>query len=142
MTDWTTQGINLQVGDGASPEVFTTIADVTNHNEFGVSRSRLDTTKLNSNVRTTKPGLPAVSDLQFEGTYDPNNATVASLWTKLTTEDQADTNWKLDLDTSPNEVWSFSGYIADFMLLPNSPDGLQRFRATIAVNAVPTQAAT
>lgn len=142
MTDWTNQGVSLSIGDGASPEVFTVVADITSHNNFGVERSPLDTTKLNSNVRTSKAGLSRVNDLEVSGTYDPNNATTALFWTKVTTQNQADTNWKLDLDTSPNEVWSFAGYVSIFMLEGNTPDGLIRFSATITVNTIPTLAAS
>lgn len=142
MADFSTQGTALQVGDAASPEVFTTIADITSVSDLGVTRSSLDTTKLNSNVRTSKAGLPSVPDLTIEGTYDGNNATVTGLWTNVTTEDQTDRNWKLNIDVSPAEVWSFSAYVGEFMLLGAQPDNLHRFRATLRINTVPTLGAT
>lgn len=142
MADFSTQGVNLQVGDAASPEVFTTVADVTSLGDLGVTRSSLDTTKLNSNVRTSKAGLPSVSDLTVEGTYDGNNTTVAGFWTNVTTEDQTDRNWKLDLDISPAEVWSFTGHVSEFMVVSGSPDSLIKFRMTLRINTVPTLAAT
>lgn len=142
MTDWTNQGVAFQVGDGASPEVFTTIADIMEHDDLSILRSDLENTKLNSNVKTAKPGLREVGNFTFSGTYDPNNATVASLQTKVEAEDQADTNFKLDLDTSPNEVWSFQGYVKEWHLLGNAPDGLLKFRAVLKINSVPTRAAT
>lgn len=142
MTDWTTQGVALKRGDGASPEVFTTVADVTDTGNIGVVRNAINNTKLNSSVSTTRPGRPSVPDFTFGATYDPNNATVASIWTDVTTEDQTDGNWKIDLGSSPAEVISFTGYVKEFNIAPGQQDDLIRFTCVLGVNTVPTMAAT
>lgn len=136
MTDWTTQGVAFQVGDGASPEVFTPIANITNTGDLSIVRSKLDNTKLNSNNKTSIPGLQEFVDLNIEGTYDPNDPQTALLLTRVRTEDQTVENYKLDLDTSPNEVWTMGSYIGNFTYKGVAPDGLQMFSATLFINSL------
>lgn len=138
MADFSNAGTALKVGNGASPEVFTTIASITDHGDLALTRTGLDTTKLSSTVRTSKAGLQSIEDLSLEGTYDPSDTQVDGLWTAITTQNQVDKNYQLVLSTSPAETWEFGGYVREFRILGNTPDNLIRFSATLAINTVPT----
>lgn len=134
MADFQNAGTALQIGDGASPEVFTTIAQVMDHGDIGVSRSRLDTTKLSSTVKTSKAGLEDSGEISASGTYDPSDTQLDAIFTKVTANNQTDTNWQLVLSTSPTETWAFSGYVAEFKIQGNTPDGLIMFSMVVAIN--------
>lgn len=52
-----TQGTVMKRGDGADPEVFTEVAEITNVAGFGTSRNEVDVTSLNDLFERIKPGL-------------------------------------------------------------------------------------
>lgn len=144
MTDARSQGVKVLIGNAASPEVFTEIADVMDVGNLELVRAAIANTKLSSTgPATSLPGRVTIPDWSFSGSYDANNAQTASLWTKLTTLAQANTNFKLDLvNHSPAEVWSFAAYVGGFALTNLSDDNVQSFNCTLRLQTIPTQAAT
>jgi len=70
-------GTQLQVGDGASPEVFATIANVTQISAGGVTVNMIDATHLDSPDFYAEfiPGLKTADEWTATLQYDPSNAT-------------------------------------------------------------------
>ena len=141
MANFTSQGVSLAAGDGASPEVFTAVAQVKAIGDLDLTRSKLDTTILSSAVTTAQAGLTSVADVTFVVNYDQSESTINAFWTSVTTEQQTDSNYQLDLDDgSPSTTYTFAGQIVGHRITGLTPDNLQEAEITIAVNSLPTQA--
>lgn len=70
-------GVVLKMGDGASPEVFTTVANCTNLSAGGVTLNMIDATHLDSPdfYQEFLPGLKAADEWTFTLQWDPSNPT-------------------------------------------------------------------
>jgi hypothetical protein len=70
-------GVQLKIGNGASPEVFTTVANVVSINLSGRSVEEVDFTHLLSSggYREFRAGFKDPGELQFSLHYNPANAT-------------------------------------------------------------------
>lgn len=70
-------GVVMQVGDGASPEVFATVANVTNLSAGGVSVNMVDATHLDSPNFYAEflPGLKTADEWTFTLQWDPSDPT-------------------------------------------------------------------
>ena len=105
-----TQGVTLGAGDGASPEVFTDIPQITSISGFGTTRSEIDTTDLADGSKTFILGL---KDNGLN--YDPDNAVHSGLRTK--NQNGTLDNYKLTLsDASPAVVFNFAAYVMEFSI--------------------------
>ena len=142
MTVSNTLGVSFAYGDGASPEVFTNVAQLQSVNGFGISRSRLDQSLLVDNVTKTKPGRITVKPVTLGVLYDPDDTTHNKFWTDVTTEDLADGNFRLNLDEagSPATTFTMAGYIGDFDIDAITPDGLLLASFVLEFNSIPTKA--
>ncbi|NEI70956.1 hypothetical protein GR212_15335 [Rhizobium lusitanum] len=70
-------GVTMQVGDGASPEVFTTVANVTTMSVGGVTLNTIDATHLNSPnfYQEFIAGLKSADEWTFTMQWDPTDPT-------------------------------------------------------------------
>jgi len=68
------QGTLLKVGDGASPEVFTAIAELSDIDGIGWAASVIETTSHDSGRQTFVAGLEESDSFSFSGNYDPTDA--------------------------------------------------------------------
>jgi hypothetical protein len=69
----------LKIGDGASPEVFTTVFEVTNIGEFGQENDLIEVTHMQSTAKEYIYGLPDGRRLSISVNYNPTNATHVAL---------------------------------------------------------------
>lgn len=110
MTDYIdTQGTDLKIGNGASPEVFASIPQIVSIDGPTSSRSEKTVTHLKSTAVETRPGLRDFGSLQLEIEWDERDTVHAGLRTKF----NAGTvhNFQLIDSASPQKRYSFQGWV-------------------------------
>lgn len=107
------QGVQLQLGDGASPEVFTSVGQVTNVSGLrGGQATVIDTTNLSSTRREKTMGLPDEGQVTVSLHYDPSDAQHTQM--EVARAGRTLTNFKLTLPTTPVTEFAFSGFVLTF----------------------------
>lgn len=132
-------GSALQLGDGGSPEVFTSIAEIINLTPPQMSRDEIDVTSNSSSdgYREFISGLRDGGEVEVEANWLPTNATQdGSTGVLETFNDNVNHNWKIILPGSIATI-AFSGFVTAF-----EPD-LQleeqgKLNLTIKVSGKPT----
>ncbi len=109
-----TQAAVLGAGNAASPEVFTTIAQLVNIGEVGVERSLIDTTNLASTIREYKGAIPDGTEVDFDFQYDPDNAQQTALKTRL--DANTTINYRVTLSDSPATTFTFAGLVVSWKI--------------------------
>src|SRR5713226_3309337 len=100
---WSAEGTVLERGDGASPEVFTKIAEIVKIARAGAKMDLPDVTNMDSGAyREYIATLLDAGELAFEGNYLPNDATQSVLQTDF--DARALHNWKILLPPGPGFV--------------------------------------
>jgi hypothetical protein len=110
MTDYVdTQGTDLKIGNGASPEVFTSIPQIVSIDGPSSARSEKTVTHLKSTAVETSPGLRDFGSLNLEVEWDEGDTVHAGLRTKF----DAGTyhNFQLVDAGSPTKRYSFRGWV-------------------------------
>jgi hypothetical protein len=111
---------HLQIGDGASPEGFTTILDVLELSAPGITLDVEETTNHSQAdyYRRFAGTLLDAGEVTATVLYDPSNATHVALVTDIQARTQR--NFRLDFPgAATNARWSFAGYITGFA--PETP---------------------
>jgi len=113
MAKYAAFGALLKKGDGASPEVFTTIAQVGDITGPSQKADTIETTTHdNANAyRTFIAGLLEGGDIKVPIFFDPANSTHTGLITTL--EARVACNFTLVIPSSPTKTWSFAGVVTD-----------------------------
>lgn len=132
-------GLQLKRGDGASPEVFTAIAEVFAANLPSLSRAALDATSHDSAdaFREFVGGLAEGGEISVEAHYLPANAT-HGFSTGLGSDfnDKTVRNFKMVLPNSLG-TWAFSALVTKYN--PTSPvDGKMTLSVTLKISGKPT----
>ena len=106
-------GTLIKKGDGASPEVFTAVAQVQGITGPGQKADTIETTTHNqaNAYKTYIAGLMEGGEIKFNCFFDPANATHLGLITTL--EARVPVNWQLLPPFSPTIKFSFSGLLVD-----------------------------
>lgn len=114
-TEIAVQGLKLQVGNGASPETFTTVANVESYTRAGQSRV-VDTSNVTDAWQRVLPTLleaGKVSLTIFWVMEDPSHDSQAfglrGLWQNKTKAD-----WKLVFPDGNNSTDAFTAYVTKF----------------------------
>ena len=111
------QGTLLKMGDGAGPEVFTTVAEVTNIGGPSFSREAIETTNHSSpgGYRQHIPGLRDGGEVTFTVNFMPANAThdeTDGMLGQFADDDIH--NWRLVYPITPARHWAFAAFITKF----------------------------
>ena len=139
-------GVILAKGDAASPEVFTTIAEITDLSGPGLARDAVEATHTASTNRWREflAGLKDGGEVSLTMNHLPNNATQdatsGGLVGEFATVD-GDTvgNWKLTFPVSPAVSWTFPAILTAFE--PATPiDDRMTATATFKIAGEPTLA--
>lgn len=105
-------GTELRRGDGADPEVFTAIANVTNIAGPEISRETLDVTAHNTTDAWMefRGSLKDGGEVSIDVNYDPaeHDVLVADF------EDDLPRNYKIAFPVTPAVVWSFAAILTGF----------------------------
>jgi len=122
------QGLYLQMGDGASPEEFDTIAEICDMPPFAVSKSLRDRTCLDDTVRQLYPGMEEPPSITVTMFWDPTDSPQNALYDAYT--DETEDNYQiLCPDSPPSATWSFSARISGF----STPYGGVEFQLTTTI---------
>jgi len=109
-------GALLQYGNGATPEVFTSIAEATAIKPPALSRDSMEMTNHSSTNawREFLPGLRDGGEVTYEGNWLPTNATQNGTTGVLESfNDNENHNWKFVLPGSILTI-SFTGHVTAF----------------------------
>lgn len=115
-------GIKLQRGDGASPEVFTTILEEVTIANFGALSQLVEATHLLSAAKEFLYGLAEGSEMKVTCNYLITDATHTNMIADQT--NKVTRNFKLIFPTSPNKTFSFAALVLGWNLPsiePNTP---------------------
>lgn len=123
MTELARTGIGgtLEVGNGASPEVFTAIAEIVSVDGPSLSIEEKDATTLDSGgVKQSIPGLVDYGQLDIELLFT-KHSTHTALRNDATA--RAERNYRITFPTSPTTIGAFSGYVNKWgqNMNPNDP---------------------
>lgn len=130
-----TQGCALKRGDAASPEVFTTIGGVVSFQGPSGSRQVIDTTTLASTGREKEVGIPDYGQITFDLIYDGDDTSNTGLWDDF--QNGTLRNFQMVFDDSPQEVFSFAGYVLAFSYSANIDD-VVRASLTVEISGTVT----
>lgn len=133
----TSQGMTFGRGDAASPEVYTTIPEITTISGPGGSASEIDVTDLSSTAKEFRLGLQDEGSISFTINYIPGNTVHAG----LRTDRAASTlrNFRIAFTDSPQTTWTFAGYVNGFTV-DNGVDNVTTASVTIRISGVITEA--
>jgi len=111
-------GTLLQMGDGAGPEVFTTIAEVKDIDGPDISMDTEDITPHDA-VGGWEEFVPTIlrsGEVTFDLNFVPSNAQHGDAAGGLINllKNRTKRNFKLVLPTSPTYTWSFAAYVTGF----------------------------
>lgn len=131
------QGMTIAAGDGASPEVFTTIPEVNSIDGPGGQANEIDVTDLSSTGREKLLGIQDEGDITVEINYLPGNTTHA----QLRSDKAAGTkrNYRITFTDSPATTWTFEALVKGFAV-SNSVDEVNRTSVILAVSGSITEA--
>lgn len=125
------QGMTLKIGDGASPEVFTAIGDISDISGPDGAATEIDVTTLDSTGKEFRMGLKDEGQVTFTCFYQPKDTQHAALRTARS--NRTLTNFQLTFTDSPATVWSFSAYVMSIPL-SNSVDGATSANITLRIS--------
>jgi len=126
------EGMSLEMGDAASPEVFTAIAGVKDIPKIKISKSRRNRTEVTSTRQVLYPGLAQAEEFTLTLMYYDNDTQQMALKTIQASE--AVRNFKVVGSDSPATEWSFSARVFDI----STPGGAVDTDATQDVTFVLT----
>lgn len=133
-------GATLEVGDGASPEVFSAVAYVSNISVSGYSVDAVDVTTHDSanNFKEFIPGMVDGGEVSFDIVFDPDNTThdETAGGLKAIMDSRSIKNWKVTFADATN-VWSFTGFMTSFEFEVPIEDAITA-SCTIKTTAKPT----
>lgn len=110
MAKYVAKGTQLQVGDGAEPEVFTTIPQVGDIDGPGGDTNEIDVTDHDSPDGTDEflPGTLNPGDVTFPFHYDPEAALHQQLMQDQ--KDQVTRRYRIVYTKADNDTYEFSAY--------------------------------
>jgi len=112
MTVYVADGTTIARGDGASPEVFTTIPQVTSIGTVGQDRGLIDITNLSSTAREYKKAIKDGLEIQIVAQYDPDDTVHSGLRTDNDAE--VSRNYRVTFSDSPAQTVTFAALVTNW----------------------------
>lgn len=133
----TSQGMTIAAGNGASPEVFTTIAEVSSIDGPTGQAPEIDVTDLSSTAREFVFGLKDEGEITLDLNYIPTN----TQHDQLRTDKNAGTlrNYRITFTNSPANTWTFGAYVKG-LSISNAVDNVTKASVTLRLSGAITQA--
>lgn len=125
------QGMVIKHGDGASPEVFTTIPEVKSFSGPSGSASVIDVSDLSSTAKEKRMGLKDEGQVSLTIQYIPQNAVHAAM--RADRSNRTLRNFQIDFTDSPTTTWQFSAYVLSFAT-SGSVDGTVEANVTLEIS--------
>ena len=113
-------GATLGLGSGASPQVYTTIAEVLRCGPIGSSNPEVDVTNLDSTAKEYIAGLADGNTVEFECNWVVGNAQQQSLRTSQAAGSTV--NLQMLWNTSPQTKAQFDLVLLDFEMGETTPE--------------------
>ena len=130
------QGMAIKRGDGASPEVFTTIPEVRSINGPDGSASEIDVSDLSSTSREFRMGLQDEGSITLDMMFIPGNTVHAGLRTDRANRTLR--NFQLVFTDSPATTWSFAAYVQG-LSVSNDLDAVTTASVTLRISGSITE---
>lgn len=135
-------GIHLARGDGASPEVFTNIAELVDLSPPAFSKDSVEATHTDSpdGFREFIPGLKDGGEFTATVNLIPGNATQGNASGGALNDFRTETtsrNWRITFPGSPAATWTFKAFITSFEAATPMDDKMT-VAITFKVAGVPT----
>ena len=131
------QGMLIQIGNGASPQVFTTISEIKTFSGPTGSAAVIDVTDLSSTAKEKRMGLADEGQLSFTINYIPDNTQHTLLRTRRASRDETDFKMVFT-DDSPSTTWSFSAFVTGFAV-SGAVDNVVEANVTLEITGSITQ---
>jgi hypothetical protein len=113
-------GATLQLGSGASPQVYTTIAEVLRCGPIGSTNPEVDVTNLDSTAKEYIAGLADGNSVEFDFNFLPSNAQQTTL--RTSTAAGSTVNLRMVWPTSPQQNAQFDLVLLKFEISETTPE--------------------
>jgi predicted secreted protein len=127
----------IKIGNGASPEVFSTISEIKTFSGPTGSAAVIDVTDLSSTAKEKRMGLADEGQLSFTINYIPDNTQHTLLRTRRASRDETDFKMVFT-DDSPSTTWSFSAFVTGFAV-SGAVDNVVEANVTLEITGSITQ---
>jgi len=131
------QGMLIKIGNGASPQVFTTISEIKTFSGPTGSAAVIDVTDLSSTAKEKRMGLADEGQLSFTINYIPDNTQHTLLRTRRASREETDFKMVFT-DDSPSTTWSFSAFVTGFAV-SGAVDNVVEANVTLEITGTITQ---
>ena len=122
-------GCSLSQGDGASPQVYTAIANINSFSGPSGSRSVIDVTTLSDSAKAKDVGIAEMGQLTFNFHFDASDTELVDVWDNFL----AGTLHNFKLEFSDGTKFTFNAYILSFNF-DGSTDDVVRGSATLEID--------
>lgn len=126
-----TSGSYLQIGNGASPEVFSTISEVVSVGDFGLENPLINVTHLGSTAQEYISGLPDGVSFDITVNYYPTDTSHVALMSAATNRTKP--NFKFAISSSPIKTFSFAALVTAYKL-PAAVNAAFQMRFTMKIS--------
>jgi len=140
----TTQGCQVRIGDGSSPQVFESIGGLVSFTGPTGQRQVIDVTTLASTAREKQVGIPDMGQVTMELIYDGDSGTDVSSPQVLSHtllfdrfQDGASSAFQISLDDSPEELFDFNAFVLAYQF-STSIDDVVRVSVTLEIDGAIT----
>lgn len=130
------EGTVFQRGDGASPEVFATLGEVTTVPPLNPSRNMRDKTSINDSQFQYSPGMKQGGTPTVDIRYDPDDASHVAIIEDF--ESKTAANYKIVLPDSPATEIDFRAFVSGYTGPTGDPDGMVTLSIQLQIIDGPT----
>lgn len=124
----------LKIGDGASPEVFTTIGEVVSIGALGQQNDLIEVTHLESTAKEYIGGLPDGLEIAVTCNYKPTNAQQVALIAAVTVGTSR--NFKYTMPSGGGSLtFSFSALVLGWNIPSTTPNEAVQLEATLKITS-------
>jgi hypothetical protein len=131
------QGCTIAKGNAASPEVFTTIAEVNTISGPTSDNPEIDVTSLGDTAKAFISGLVDNGEVSLNLGFDPTAATQQALFTDQAAGSTNEANYRLTFTDSPQSTFTFSAWVRN-VSVNASVDSAVTLDATLRVTSALT----
>lgn len=108
------QGIVIERGNGANPEVFTAIGEITRFDGPNGSASIIDVTHLGSTAKEKRPGLQDNGQVTFDMNLVPGD--VGQIGLRDDRASRVERSFRIVLTDEANTALAFAGFVTGFSI--------------------------
>lgn len=133
----------IKIGDGASPEVFTTVAEINNFGELGQANDLIEVTHLLSTAKEYIGGLPDGVEIPIAANYVPNDTAQVAAIAKVASGTTA--NFKYIYPSGAaggSKMFTFAALVLAWNIGPTTPNEAVKLNMRLKVSGAITGPST